>query len=94
MEMTEKRSTLINDIMKILKVSSITGDMDGIKKCQKVLINIAESMGFKTSLHGNGRVLIIEPAELKLPATIGLVVHIDTVNFDKNQWNYNPLGEI
>lgn len=92
--MNKEQAQVVADIMKILSIQSFTHDEKGIRKCQKLLIVLATKMGFSASLHGENRVLIIEPKNRIGVANIGIVVHIDTVPFDKSQWHYNPLGEI
>lgn len=88
------RKGFINDILRLVSVKSFTDDAEGIKRCQNVVIEMAESFGFEASLHGNGKVVVIQPKGLKGVPELGLVVHLDTVSFDEKGWKHNPLGEV
>lgn len=92
--MNTKRLQIISDILKLLSIKSFTHDDIGIRKCQKFLMELAEKMNFKSSLHGKDRVLIIEPQNNDHIPELGIVMHIDTVPFDEKEWRHNPLGEI
>lgn len=91
--MDTKRFQIISDIMKLISIKSFTHDDIGIRKCQDFLMELSEKLGFKSSLHGKNRVLIIEPQNNASIPELGIVVHIDTVPFDECEWKHNPLGE-
>lgn len=89
----EKR--IVKDILKLVSIESVTGS-NGIKVCQRAVIDIAQKLGFETSIHAKGQVLIIEPNghQKSSPAKLGIVVHLDTVPFSTSEWEHNPLGEL
>lgn len=89
-----KQEKFVNDILKLVSIKSFTGDVEGIRECQNIVIEMARNFGFETSFHGNGRVLVVQPRNLKGVPKLGFVVHLDTVPFDEKEWNHNPLGEI
>ena len=91
------RQDMISDILNLVSIKSFTGDSLGIRRCQNALTKIAAKMGYASTLKGKGKVLIIEPKSRvgsTEPAKLGLVVHIDTVPFERFEWKHNPLGEI
>jgi succinyl-diaminopimelate desuccinylase len=91
--MEERR--FIQNVLALLAVKSFTGDTKKIKRCQEKLIEMAKTQyNFNAYLAGKEQVVIIEPKNLIRPIQLGLVVHLDTVPFDLNKWNYNPLGEV
>lgn len=92
--MLQKTRRIIEDILRVLAIHSVTGDAEGIAKCQDEVANIAMELGFETELVGNGKVLVISPKRLALPAKLGIVVHLDTVPFERKAWSHNPLGEV
>lgn len=92
--MNQKQLRIISDIMQLLSIKSFTHDEIGIRKCQSFLMILAKQMGFNSSLHGNGRILIIEPQNNAQIPELGIVVHIDTVPFNESKWKHNPLGEL
>ena len=93
-KITQKlRKQIVQDILRIVSIQSFT-NTDGIKKCQQEIINISESLGFKSSLLGKGKVLVIEPAKARGTPKLGVITHLDTVPFSKKDWKHNPLGEI
>lgn len=90
--MLQKTRQIIEDILRVLSISSVTGDTDGIAKCQDEVKRIAAELGFTTELVGKGKVLVVSPQDLTVPAKLGIVVHLDTVPFEKGEWAMNPLG--
>lgn len=92
--MSEYSERILNDIMELVSIRSFTEDWDGIGKCQVAIEKIAGRLGFKSTLHADGKVLVIEPKDKVGRPKLGIVVHVDTVPYDESQWNYNPLGEI
>lgn len=85
---------IVNDILDILSIKSFTNDISGIIRCQNFITILATQMGFKVSKAGKGKVLIVSPKNLIGPPELGIVVHLDTVPFVKDNWTYNPLGEV
>lgn len=92
--MLQKTRRIKEDILRVLSISSVTGDTEGITKCQDEVRKIAAGLGFKTEVVGNGKVLVVSPQTLNVPAKLGIVVHLDTVPFENDEWAHNPLGEI
>ena len=92
--MLHKTRRIIEDILRVLSISSVTGDTEGIAKCQEEVRRIALELGFKTEKVGNGKVLVVSPQNLTMPAKLGIVVHLDTVPFEKAEWTFNPLGQL
>lgn len=88
------KERIVSDILKLVAIQSFTGDREGIRKSQLVIQQIATDMGFKTSYHANRQVLLIEPNGMVYPPELGIVVHVDTVPYDEEEWTTNPLGEI
>lgn len=85
---------IISDILKLVSIQSFTDNREGIEKCQKMVEEIAMSLGFVTSYHSAGSVLVIEPKSVTEKPELGIVVHLDTVPYDEKEWKTNPLGEI
>lgn len=92
--MLQKTRRIIEDILRVLSISSVTGDTVGIAKCQDEVKKIAMELGFKTELVGKGKVLVVSPKNVTVPAKLGIVVHLDTVPFEEQEWVYNPLGQL
>lgn len=92
--MNKEQFSIISDILNLLAIKSFTHDEIGIRKCQEFLVTLATRLGFQSSLHGNNRVLIIEPKNNSKRPKFGIVVHVDTVPFDEKEWTHNPLGEV
>lgn len=92
--MNKEQFSIVSDILKLLAIQSFTHDAGGIRKCQKLLVDIATKLGFQSSFHGKDRVLIIEPEHNAKFPKLGIVVHVDTVPYDETEWTRNPLGEI
>lgn len=90
--MLQKTRQIIEDILRVLSISSVTGDTDGIAKCQDEVKRITAELGFTTELVGKGKVLVVSPQDLTVPAKLGIVVHLDTVPFEKGEWAMNPFG--
>lgn len=90
----ELKNRILEDILKLVSIESITGSK-GIKNCQQAVIEIANRLGFVSSIHAGGQVIIIEPIN-NTPsfAKLGIVVHLDTVPYNASEWKHNPLGEI
>jgi succinyl-diaminopimelate desuccinylase len=89
------RRRFIKSLLELVSIKSFTGDEDGIKECQDLLMEISKKRyGFNSYRAGNGKVVIIEPQEPIRPIKLGLVVHLDTVPFVEKEWTHNPLGEI
>ena len=84
---------ILADILKLISIQSFTYT-DGIQKCQEVIVQIAEKLGFVTKLLGKQKVIVIEPKFAKEIPELGIITHLDTVSFKKEDWSYNPLGEI
>ncbi len=93
MEKEELKNRIVEDILKLVSIESITGSK-GIKSCQQAVIEIANRLGFVSSMHAKDQVIIIEPINASSPAKLGIVVHLDTVPYDASEWKHNPLGEI
>lgn len=85
---------IVSDILKLVSIQSFTDDPEGIKKCQKAVEEIATDLGFRTSFHADGKVLVIEPKDAIGKPELGIVVHLDTVPYDEKEWKSNPLGEL
>lgn len=92
--MNKEQFSIVSDILKLLSIQSFTGDELGIRKCQEFIVALATKMGFCSSFHGSGKVLIIEPKHNKAIPKLGIVVHVDTVPYEEKNWKHNPLGEI
>ena len=63
--MNKEQFLIVSDILKLLSIQSFTGDELGIRKCQEFIVALATKMGFCSSFHGSGKVLIIEPKHNK-----------------------------
>ena len=74
----ELKNRILEDILKLVSIESITGSK-GIKNCQQAVIEIANKLGFVSSIHAGDQVIIIEPINAPSFAKLGIVVHLDTV---------------
>lgn len=88
------KDRIVSDVLKLVAVKSLTGDYDGIAKCQDAVNEIAAKLGFLCSYHAGGRVLVIEPRNKTKDPELGIVVHLDTVPYDEKEWSGKPLGEV
>ncbi len=86
------KERIISDILKLVSIKSFTDDREGIMECQTAVCEMANDLGFLCSYHGD--VLVIEPRGKTASPELGIVVHLDTVPYDENEWTTNPLGEI
>ena len=85
---------MISDILDLVSIQSFTDDLDGIKKCQEKVAEVAERFGFEWRIAGKGRVVVVTPKGCSEKPKLGIITHIDTVPFDPKEWKYSPLGEI
>lgn len=92
--MTRDSKRILDGILELVSIQSFTGDWEEIGKCQAVIERIATELGFNSTVHANGKVLVIEPKNKVGRPKLGIVVHVDTVPYDESQWKHNPLGEI
>lgn len=86
--------SFVDDVLTMVSIQSFTGDTIGILKCQRFVYNLAMKFDFRVSWHGNGQVLVIQPAGAEKVPELGVVCHLDTVPFNANEWKFNPLGEV
>lgn len=89
-----RQDDIVNDILRIVAVQSFTDNVEDVVKCQTEYQAIAEKMGFVTRFEAGGKVLVVEPKKVSKSPKIGIVVHLDTVPFEKSEWRHNPLGEV
>ena len=97
--MKDVKERMIEEILEIVGIDSVTDNLSGITKCQDAIADIALDMGYSVQWHGKNKVLVIQPYiyENILPkeqADLGIVVHLDTVPYDLAEWQHNPLGEV
>ena len=83
---------IISDILKLVAIKSFTNDRGGILECQAAISEIATELGFICSCHSD--VLVIEPGNKTEKSEFGIIVHLDTVPYDEEEWTANPLGEL
>ena len=92
--MKDFKERIISDILKLVSIKSFTDDREGIIECQTAVSEIATDLGFLCSYRAGGKVLLIEPRNKTSKPELGIVVHLDTVPYDEEEWSASPLGEI
>ena len=85
---------MTRDILRVVGIKSVVGEEAGIRRCQELVMDMARDMGFDTYFAGEEKVVIVQPKNLVTPAKIGIVVHLDTVPLNSNDWMFDPLGEV
>ena len=88
---------ILNDTLKLVAIDSVQSEPtalspfgDGVGKCLKEALNIAEGLGFKTHFENGyyGTATIGEGEEF------GILGHVDVVPYKNQTWTKKPLGEI
>ena len=88
------RNEFLHDLLELVSIHSVTDDMDGISKCFSFVEEVAERFGFNCRRCAGGRVLEVVPKNATKSFELGIITHVDTVPFNKEEWTHNPLGEI
>lgn len=92
--MKKQIQDMTQDILRVVGIKSVVGDQGGIRRCQELVMDMARNMGFDTYFAGEEKVVIVQPKNLVKPVRIGVVVHLDTVPLNSNDWMFDPLGEV
>lgn len=88
------RKYFLADLLTLISIQSFTGDAAGIWRCFRFIEAIAKRFGFASKVCAGGRVLEVFPKKLTEKVKLGIITHVDTVPFIKEEWKHNPLGEI
>lgn len=92
----EIRKIIEQYCLRLLSISSVNSDSTGIQNVFNELEKICKELDFCYDKQADGLVMRISNNTLNFQRSckLALVCHIDTVNYDKSKWMYNPLGEI
>lgn len=86
----ENKKEIINDILEMIQIKSINGDIEGNDKALKYYLDRAKSMGLRTILGSKGDFGIVELGQGE--ETVGVLVHTDVVGVgDTEKWTYPPF---
>lgn len=90
------RNIISDYSLRLLAINSINSNYFGIQKVFKELQIICNELNFCYDIQADGLVMRISnnPLNFHRSCKLALVCHIDTVDYDKLKWKYNPLGEI
>jgi succinyl-diaminopimelate desuccinylase len=88
------KSAMIDDLVELLRIRSVTGCNLGRFRCHETIRQMANRFGFNATSHASGQVMVVSPKGLRGQAKLGIIVHSDTVPVVEKEWSYNPYGEI
>lgn len=90
------RNIIESYCLRLLSISSINSDSNGIQNVFHELEKICKELNFCYDKKADGLVMRISnnPLNFQRSCKLAIVCHIDTVDYDKSKWKYNPLGEI
>lgn len=84
------RSKIIEDILELIRIRSINGQLEENTAALNLFLKKAEAMGFQTMRTSTGDVGIVELGQGE--QTLGILVHMDVVGIgDTDKWTYPPF---
>ena len=88
------KQAMIDDLVELLKIRSVTGCNLGRMRCHGTIRQMAKRFGFNATTHASDQVMVVSPKGLEGQAKLGIIVHSDTVPVIEKEWHYNPYGEV
>ncbi|MFA9424129.1 MAG: Sapep family Mn(2+)-dependent dipeptidase, partial [Sedimentibacter sp.] len=87
----DKKENILKDCSNIIKIPSISKNINDVKKCLDFALNLGKEYGFKVYKTKNSDVGVIEYGEGD--ETVGILVHVDVVDYgDINKWEKDPCS--
>lgn len=88
-----QKDMIIKDLQEVVKIKSISEDIEEVKKALHFILDLARKMGFKSKAVLNDQVGVIELGEGT--ETLGILTHVDVVPpGDLDSWQTSPFDPV